>query len=75
MVTISLAQSDGTISDLLRDANGAVVGDATVTIVNQAKGISPRTKSNADGLFVSPQLPPGNTVARRGHSPERTEPD
>ena len=69
MAGISLGQSDGTISGMVRDTSGAVVGDATVTLVNRAKGISQRATSNADGLFVSPQLPPGNytiSVERSG---------
>src|SRR5512132_1637338 len=56
---VAFAQSDGTIFGTVKDATGAVVADATVTVLNPAKGITRKTITNADGVFVYPQLPPG----------------
>ncbi|MCI0663061.1 MAG: Plug and carboxypeptidase regulatory-like domain-containing protein, partial [Acidobacteria bacterium] len=55
----ALAQSDGTISGNVKDNNGAAIAGATVTIVNPVKNITQTASSSEDGIFVSPQLPPG----------------
>lgn len=56
----SLAQSnDGTISGTVRDGSGAAVSGATVTLTNAANGVARTVTTGEDGLFVSPQLPPG----------------
>jgi carboxypeptidase family protein/TonB-dependent receptor-like protein len=58
---LSLAmQSDGTISGTVRDNNGAAIAGAAITIVNPVKNIKQTVATNDDGIFVSPQLPPGN---------------
>ena len=56
---IALGQSDGTIFGTVKDATGAVVADASITVLNPAKGITRKATTNADGVFVYPQLPPG----------------
>ena len=53
------AQNDGTISGTVRDNNGAAIAGAVVTIVNPVKSLSQKATTNEDGIFVSPQLPPG----------------
>lgn len=56
----SQAQSnDGTISGTVRDGSGAAVSGATVTLTNAANGVARTVTTGEDGLFVSPQLPPG----------------
>jgi hypothetical protein len=57
--SVAFAQSDGTIFGTVKDSTGAVVADATITVLNPAKGITRKTTTNADGVFVYPQLPPG----------------
>ena len=48
----------------IRDASGAVVGQAKVTIKNTETGINRETESAADGKFRVPQLQPGSyTIA------------
>src|SRR5262245_31790982 len=57
---LSLAvQNDGTISGTVKDNNGAAIAGAAITIVNPAKNIKQTVTTNNDGIFVSPQLPPG----------------
>src|SRR5580704_3861550 len=57
----ALAQIDtGTISGVIRDAQGAVVQGATVTISNIATGVVTTTKTNSDGNYEVLGLIPGN---------------
>ncbi|MBO0721527.1 MAG: carboxypeptidase regulatory-like domain-containing protein, partial [Blastocatellia bacterium] len=57
--TNAAAQSDGIISGTVKDSTGAAVAGAAVTIVNPVKNLSQKATTNEDGIFVSPQLPPG----------------
>jgi hypothetical protein len=50
--------STGAIVGVVRDQNGAVLPNATVTVSNAALGISRETTSKDDGGFVVPLLPP-----------------
>src|SRR5579871_635439 len=57
----ALAQIDtGTITGVIRDAQGAVVQGATVTIRNVATGVVTTTKTNNDGNYEALGLIPGN---------------
>jgi hypothetical protein len=49
----------GTISGTVADESGAVVPNATVTIVNKATGFTRTITSNADGTFNAPSLTAG----------------
>jgi hypothetical protein len=53
------AQSAGTILGVVKDASGAVVSEATVTIANIETGLSRTVPSGADGAFRAPALPVG----------------
>ena len=54
------AQS-GAISGSVKDPSGAVIGNATVTVTNNATNIVQRTVvSSGDGLFSATLLPPGD---------------
>lgn len=56
----ALAQSpNGTMSGRVVDSSGAVIVGAQVLIVNEATGIQYPTKTNAEGIYVVPNLPPG----------------
>jgi len=67
-VIISLAisalgqSSAGSISGTVKDSSGAAVPGATVTIVNPANSVTQKETTNGDGVFISPQLPPGTYV-------------
>src|SRR5262245_55172993 len=54
----ALAQSNGSISGVVRDASGAGVPGAVVTITNQATKASHDVTSGADGSFTA-SVPPG----------------
>ncbi len=54
------AQSDtAQISGYVRDATGAVVPKASVTIKNEATGLERKTQTNDSGYYVVASLPPG----------------
>ena len=55
------AQSpNGTISGTVFDQAGKVVAGAEVTIVNDATRVQNYTRTNNDGIYVLPNLPPGS---------------
>ncbi|HVN80229.1 MAG TPA: carboxypeptidase-like regulatory domain-containing protein, partial [Terriglobia bacterium] len=49
----------GSISGVVRDASGAVVPAASVTITNTATGVTTPTQTNAEGLYTFPYVQPG----------------
>jgi iron complex outermembrane recepter protein len=54
----ALAQSNGTISGVVRDASGGAVPGATLTITNQATHASRDVTSGPDGSYTA-SVPPG----------------
>ena len=57
--TVSAQTGAGSITGSVKDVNGAAVPGATVTLVNPTSSVSQTVTTNEDGIFVSPQLPPG----------------
>ena len=55
----ALAQTLGEITGEVRDASGAVIGGATVTVTNVNTNAVRSTVSNATGVYSFPSLPPG----------------
>ena len=53
------AQIAGSITGTVKDSAGGAVPAARVTIANRAQGITQSAETNAEGVFVFPQLPPG----------------
>jgi Carboxypeptidase regulatory-like domain len=54
------AQSpDGNINGLISDPSSAAVVGAEIVAVNDVTGVQYRTKTNAEGIYVLPNLPPG----------------
>jgi hypothetical protein len=48
------------LSGVAMDEKGAVVAGAKITLVNAATALKREAKTNSDGLFTLPLLPPGN---------------
>ena len=56
----AFAQSPtGTISGIVLDPSGKAIVEADVRVINDATGVQYPTKSNGDGIYVVPNLPPG----------------
>lgn len=53
------AQSAGSITGTVKDSSGAALPGATVTLLSPAIGVAQTATTDARGVFVSPQLPPG----------------
>src|SRR6266571_6925701 len=58
-VSPALAQTDGSISGVIRDASGAVIPGATVTVTNPATNQVRSAISNEAGVYNFPVLQPG----------------
>lgn len=67
---LSAAQSPtGTISGIVTDPTGATIADAEVVVVNDATRVQLSEKTNNEGIYVVPNLPPGSyrvQVSRSG---------
>ena len=59
-----LAQSAGSITGTVKDSQGSAIAGASVTVESGATSVRQTATTNADGLFISPQLPPGVYVIR-----------
>jgi hypothetical protein len=70
LIHSSAAQSPtGTISGIVTDPVGATIAGAEVVVVNDATRVQISTTSNDEGIYVVPNLPPGNyrvQVSRTG---------
>lgn len=56
----AIAQSpNATINGIVLDPSGAVIVGAEVVVVNDATGVQYTTKTNGEGIYVVPNLPPG----------------
>ncbi len=51
--------STGVIVGTVTDPSGAVLADASITIVNPATGLTHQIRTNATGFYRSPDVPPG----------------
>jgi hypothetical protein len=55
-----LAQSpNGVINGLVNDPSNRVIVGADVVVANDVTGVSYTTKTNGEGIYVVPNLPPG----------------
>ena len=61
--TVSAQAVSGTILGTVKDASGAVVPGATVTLVNAGTGFSRTVVTDASGEYTAPSLPTGTLHA------------
>ena len=60
-----LAQSTtATLGGTVTDQNGAVVPGVSIAVINIEQGFQRSTKTDEEGTFVVPLLPPGNYVVK-----------
>jgi outer membrane receptor protein involved in Fe transport len=70
-VTLAYGQTTATLRGQVRDAQGAAVASATVTVSSRSTGLSRSVPTNSDGSFVVANLPPSVvdlTVSAKGFS-------
>jgi len=68
----------GAVSGTVTDQNGGVLANATVTVTNQATGLSRVVQSGSDGSFSVPSLPAGRydvLVVAQGFQPTASPAD
>ena len=58
--TASAQERFGNIRGQVRDATGAVLPEAAVTVTNRETGRVYRTTTTGEGSFMAQELPPGN---------------
>jgi Carboxypeptidase regulatory-like domain len=58
-VTVLAQSPNGAINGLVLDPSGKVIVGADITIVNDATGVQYAGKTNAEGIYVVTNLPPG----------------
>ena len=71
-VTFSQGETTSAIVGQVRDASGAAVPEATVTVLNKETGLKRTAKTDESGRFNFPQLKPGTysvKVEARGFDP------
>lgn len=68
LVLQCLAQEQNAqINGRVLDSSGAAVPGASIEVQNAARGINATAKSNSNGEFVVPGLPPGEGYVQRAH--------
>jgi outer membrane receptor protein involved in Fe transport len=61
--SLALAQVDrATITGVVRDPQGAVVGNATVVVTHLATGVESKTITTNEGVYLAVNLPPGEAL-------------
>ncbi len=66
---VVFGQSDGSITGQVKDSAGAALAGASIRIVNPSNGVTRTATTDADGVFIALQLPPGAytiTVEKQG---------
>jgi len=72
-IPASAQVAGGTISGTVKDPSGAVVPGASITITNEATGVSRNVAANTDGLYTAPNLLPGTYELKCTATGFRTE--
>ena len=73
-IYVQAQSTNGQVSGIVNDSSGAAVVGAEITATNTATGVSYSNRTNDSGVYVLPQLLPGQytiTVAKEGFSTVR----
>lgn len=73
-IQVAYAAADGAVSGLVHDSSGAVVSDATVSLLTAQKAIVASAKTDTQGKFAFSDIPQGNyllVVSSRGFADRR----
>src|ERR1019366_9016671 len=61
-------QTTTSLSGIVTDTSGAVVGGASVTVKNQRTGATQGVSTNGTGFYSFPSLAPGSYTVTVGHA-------
>src|SRR5262245_12115011 len=56
----AFAQNTGSLTGIVQDANGGALSGAKVTVSDPSKGFQLEAKTNSEGTFSFPTVPPGS---------------
>jgi hypothetical protein len=59
VLPLTAQSTNGTINGRVLDPSNKVIGGADVVVINDATGVQYSGKTNQDGIYVVPNLPPG----------------
>jgi hypothetical protein len=68
--------TNGLLTGNVTDSSGASVPGAQVTVTNPATGVARTSTSNENGIYIVPQLTPGNysiSVEKQGFGAEKRD--
>jgi carboxypeptidase family protein/TonB-dependent receptor-like protein len=63
---------NATLNGQVLDSSGGVIAAAIIDVVNTATNVRYSTKTNAEGMYVLPELPPANYEIQVSHSGFKT---
>ena len=67
-LSTAYAQSaSATLLGIVTDQNGAVITDASITVISIAQGFQRSATTNDEGTFIVPLLPPGKYIVKAEH--------
>ncbi len=73
-IQVAYAGADGAVSGIVRDSSGAVISDATVSLLTAQKAVVASAKTDAQGKFAFSDIPQGSyllVVSSRGFADRR----
>jgi hypothetical protein len=59
ILPLQAQKTSGTITGIVTDPSGAVVANASVTVINTATGLTRTTSTDTQGVYAVPELEPG----------------
>lgn len=59
--------NQGVLEGMVTDASGASLSSATITVIDETKGIELKAVSNGSGIFILPVIPVGTYTVRVQH--------
>src|SRR5258705_645975 len=67
LIAVLAQGTTATLSGTVTDQNGAVIPDVSIAVINIAQGFQRSAKTDGEGSFVVPLLPPGNYTVKAEH--------
>ena len=72
LLVVQAQSAAATLSGTVMDQNGALIRGANIAVINTAQAFQRNTRTNDEGAFVIPLLPPGNYTLKAEHEGFKT---